>query len=381
MQIALAIVVPLPNKLNRRYRMAPDEECHSSLGIGNALCGARLFVGRRGPRNQMARVPAISFARLRALLKSQAGPSKWLGDYVPANMISDRNCPRDTRPSGLVDPYLKRVLQAQALTERVFLLLARHNPNFFDMHEQKILFFNPVRHPLFNHPTARGLQLPGLRGTLAIAKLLGKLKDHLVVRAPKDHPKYKGKMVPFPYVGDHLVYLWDSIGPYGVNWSIKASLEDFHRTFKRRRAQPSKEDRERAEFRHELERLYYFDGMIPTHQLTPSMVDKELSINLLNLYYWYARPPQSERAILIQKEVEAWYCEQIPRCRVMHEHSKIAAQKFGLNVYDAKWILKSGIFTRQIRIELFCVVADNLPLFPEIHDPFVRYADWFRRGE
>lgn len=329
----------------------------------------------------MARSPAKGFARLQALLASQAGPSKWRGDYVPANLVSDINCPRDTRPSGLLDPFLNRVMQAQATTERPFLLLARHHTQLIDLHEQKLLFFNPVPHPLSNHTTAQGIQLPSLRGTLAIAESLGKLKNHLMVRAPKDHPKFQGKMVPLPYVGDILVYLHDSAGPYAVNWSIKATPEDFHRTFRQRRAQPSKEDREKAEFRHELERLYYRDGIIPTHQLAPSMVDRELSINLLNLYYWYARAPQSERAILIQKEVEVWYCEQIPRCRVMHDHSKMAAQKFGLDVHDAKWILKIGIFTRRIRVELFCVVADNLPIFPERHDPFDRYADWFRRGE
>jgi len=327
-----------------------------------------------------------SFSRLEAILKRQAGPSKWLGDYQPANTISDGDCPKGTRPSCMADPFLNRIVQAQAGTEQVFVLLACHcpklvdlRPKLIDLHEQKMLFFCPAPHPLQNHPLARGMQFPGLRGTLNIAEALGKLKDHPMVRAPRDHPVFKGCLLPFPYVGDILPCLIDEIGPYAVNWSIKATLEDFHRTYTRRNTPTSKEDREKAEFRHELERLYYLDGQIPTHQLVPKMVDNELSINLLDLFYWYARMPQDPGAIAVKEEVLAYYREQLPRDRLMHDHAKSAAQKFSISLHDAKWILKSGIFARQIRVELFRVVADNLPLRAEIHDPFVRYADWFRR--
>lgn len=320
-----------------------------------------------------------SFPRLLEILKRQAGPSKWLGDYQPSNSISDRDCPKGTRPSCLADPYLKRSVQCQAGTEQVFGLLALHHPGLVDLHEQKMLFFSPAPHPLADHPDIRGVQLPGLSGTLNIAQRLGKLKDHPMVRAPQDHPVFKGQLVPFPYIGDILLYLCDASGLYAVNWSVKLTIEDFHRTYRRRNKPTSKEDREYAEFRHELERLYYLDGLIPTHQLVPAMVDRELSINLLDLYYWHARAPQDTRAITVREDMLAHFREQLPRDRLMHDHAKDAAECFGINLHDAKWILKSGIFTRRIRVELFCVVADNLPLRAEIHDPFVRYADWFRR--
>ena len=320
-----------------------------------------------------------TFSLLQEVLRRQAGPTRWGQEYLPSHTITDIDCPTGTRPSCLIDPDLKRALHLQATTERIFVLFARHCPNLLELHEQKMLFFSPASHPLSNHPEARGMQLSGLRGTLEIAELLGKLKEHVMVRAPKDHPIFKGKMLPFPYVGDLLLYLRDSAGPYCVNWSIKACWEDFHRPYGRRRTVKQK-DREKAEFRHELERLYYEDGEIPTHQLVPGMVDKELSTNLLNLYYWFARAPLSDLAVVIREEVVAWYCEQLPCERLMHDHAKAAAQKFGIDVYDAKLILKSGIFRREIRVELFCVVADNLPLLPEKHDPFDVYAEWFRRA-
>jgi hypothetical protein len=312
-------------------------------------------------------------------MKRQAGPTRWLGDYQPANMIGDADCPRQTRPSSLCDPCLKRCLQAQAGTERPFILLALHNPNLLDLHEQKMLFFSPAPHPLSNHIAARGMQLPSLRGTLAIAAAMGQLNRHALVRAPKDHPILCGKMVPFPYIGDVLAYLKDAEGPYAVNWSIKAVPEDFHRTYKRKRMPPTKEDQERAEFRHEIERLYYLDGRIPTHHLVPTLIDSDLSINLLNLYYWYARTPIDDRATNIYGEIVDWYREQLPLGRLMYDHAKDAAKKFGIQIYDAKWALKTAIFNRQLRVELFCVVADNLSLLPELNDPFERYADWFRR--
>lgn len=320
-----------------------------------------------------------SFARLESILKRQAGPTRWLGDYQPANLVGDADSPRQTRPSSLCDPYLKRYLQAQAGTERPFILLALHNQNLLDLHEQKMLFFSPAPHPLSNHPAARGMQLPGLRGTLAIAAAMGQLNRHPMVRAPKDHPILCGKMVPFPYIGDVITYLKDAEGPYAVNWSIKAVPEDFCRTYKRKRMPTTKEDQERAEFRHEIERLYYLDGRIPTHHLEPTLIDPDLSINLLNLYYWYARTPIDERATSIFEELVDWYRERFALVLSMHDHAKGAAQKFGIQIYDAKWILKTAIFKRQLRVELFRVVADNLPLLPEVNDPFERYADWFRR--
>lgn len=319
-----------------------------------------------------------TFGLLQEILWRQAGPTRWGQEYLPSHAITDIDCPSGTRPSVLIDPDFARALHLQANTERVFLLLARHCPNLLDLHEQKMLFFSPAPHPLSNHPEARGMQLPGFRGTLEIAELLGKLKEHVMVRAPKDHPLFSGKILPFPYVGDLLLYLRDSAGPYCVNWSIKAYWADFNRPHRLRRTVTQK-DQEKAEFRHELEHLYHLDGAIPTHQLVPDMVDKELSTNLLCLYYWFARAPLSDRAVVVRKEAEAWYREQLPSGRLMHDHAKSAAQKFGIDVYDAKWILKSGIFRREIRVELFCVVADNLPLTPERHNPFDVYAEWFRR--
>lgn len=320
-----------------------------------------------------------SFARLEKILERQAGPTRWLSAYQPANMISDADVPRQTRPSALWDPYLQRFLQAQAITERPFLLFARHNPAVFDVHEQHMLAYNPAPHPLSNHEMARGLILPGLRGTMAITESLGCLNKHPMVGIPQDDSKKSKKVRPFPYIGDILLFLSDSQGSYAVDWSIKATEADFYRTFKSRHKPPSKEDRERAELRHEIERLLLLDGQIPIHKLHPGLIDETLRVNLLNLFYWYAREPQTDDARARQAEITTWYGEQLPRIRVMFDLAKEAAGYFKLNIHDAKWILKSAIFQRRLRVDLFRLVADNFPLYPENINPFDRYAEWFRR--
>lgn len=321
-----------------------------------------------------------SFARLEKILERQAGPTRWFSDYQPANTISDADVPRQTRPSALWDPYFQRFLQAQAITERPFLLLARHNPAVFDVHEQHMLPFNPSPHPLANHETTRGLILPGLRGTMAITESLGCLNMHPTVRVPATHSEKSRSVRPFPYIGDILVFLRDSLGLYAVNWSIKASEADFYRTFRRRYKPPSQEDRERAALRHEIERLLFLDGQIPTHKLHPGLIDETLRVNLLNLFYWYSRDPLVNDARDRQAEVTAWYGEQLHRTRVMYDLAKEAAGFFKLDIHDAKWILKTAIFSRRLRVDLFRLVADNFPLYPENINPFDRYSEWFRRS-
>lgn len=320
-----------------------------------------------------------SYPRLEQILARQGGPTRWLSDYQPANIINDADTPTMTRPSELSDPYLQRDLQGQARTERPWMLLALHNPATYDAHEQHMLPFNAAQHPLSNHESMRGHFLPGLRGTLAIADSLGCLNKHPRVRAPANHPKYPNQLLPFPFIGDILIFVRDTQGLFAVNWSIKATESDFQRTFRSRRKPTTKEDQERAELRHEIERLLFLDGQIPTHHLYPALIDENLRVNLLHIYYWYARDPINESARVLKDEVTAWYCEQLPLVRVMYDLIKDAARHFRLEVYDAQWILKTAIFTRRMRVELFRVVENNLPLLPEIHDPFERYAEWFRR--
>lgn len=326
-------------------------------------------MGRRGP----------TYKLLQRILERQGGAPRWGHDYLPANFIDDGDSPGNTRPSGIYVPDIDRYIQSQAMTERGFVLLALHCPNRLDLHEQKMLPFNPTRHPLAGYPTAKGLDLPAMRGTLAVADAMGQLKRHPVVRAPADHPTHPNQFFPFPYLGDLLLYLVDDAGPYCVNWSVKKSEMDFHRTFHSHIRRQSAADREAAEFRHELERLHYLDGRIPTHHQFPELISSELSANLMDLHGWWARPPEDEQVRERESEMVAWYQEQIPKILVQYDLARAAAERFQVSTYDAKWILKKGIFDRRLRVDLFQTVLDNLPLFPEREDPFVKYAAWFAR--
>lgn len=326
---------------------------------------------RRGP----------SFSKLEKILRRQGGLPKWGSAYEPANAMDDLDAPGCSRPRNIFSPSLGRWIHAQSRNESYPVLLALHCPLIFELHEQKMLQFNPSAHPLSTHPNARGLELPRLRGTLALAEELKGLNHHPMVRAPKDHPRFPGKLFPFPYIGDLLLFLIDELGPWCVNWSIKLDLEDFKRTFQARNKFPSEKDREKAEFRHELEKHYYLDGLISTHHLAGKMIDRELRVNLKTLHHWWARGPEEPRALLVEGEMVEWYRQQIPKNRIMFDMEREGADKFHTTVHDAKWILKKGIFSRTLRVDLFRTVQDNLPLYPEIEDPFVRYGNWFSRGQ
>ena len=326
---------------------------------------------RRGP----------SFSKLEMILQRQGGVPKWGAEYTPANVMGDVDSPGRSRPLNIYAPPLGRWVHAQAKNESPFVHLALHCSLLFDLHEQKMLQFNPSAHPLSSHPHSKGLELPRLRGTLAVAEELNGLSRHPMVRAPKDHPHFPRKIFPFPYVGDFLLFFFDESGPWCVNWTIKLDIEDFKRTFKARYKPPTEKDRAQAEFRHEMEKRYYLDGWIPTHHLAGKMIDRELRINLKTIHYWWSRAPQEPKALLVEDEMIDWYRQQIPKIRIMFDMEKEAAAKFHTTVHDAKWILKKGIFARTVRVDLFRTVLDNLPLYPEGEDPFVRYGDWISRGQ
>ncbi|MBS1140349.1 MAG: hypothetical protein H6R13_1802 [Proteobacteria bacterium] len=323
--------------------------------------------------------PNPSYTSLLRILGRQAGLPKWGADYLPSHFLSDPDTPKVTRPSEVFWPLVARYIQAQALTERPFILLALHCTWLSELLEQKMLPFNSAPHLLTGHPRAEGLVLPPMRGTLAIADEMGVLNRHPMVRAPRDHPISPNQLLPYPYVGDVLLVLSDLRGPYCKNWTIKKTMQDFERTFKNRNKPPSDEDKESAQIRFEIEKRCYLDGNIQTHALVPSMIDRELRINLQTLHYWWARNPESIATLSIEKEMLAWYREQIPKIRIQFDLANDGAKKFKTSVYDAKWVLKKGIFSRCLLVDLFQAVTDNLPLFPERESPFERYAVWFAR--
>ena len=155
--------------------------------------------------------------RLERILSRQGGDSNWGADYQPASSLGIEQ-PSISRPVGLAAAKLEgREVIGQSRVERSPLLIALHHPRCFEVHEQKMLSPVPCAHPLSGHPKATALNLPTLRGTIEVADALGCLNRH-----PKVWNPSANRWAPVPFVGDILLFLEDSAGPYCVKLDRQA---------------------------------------------------------------------------------------------------------------------------------------------------------------
>jgi hypothetical protein len=319
-----------------------------------------------------------SIERLRKIMERQS-IAAWGADYQPSNYTTIREAPGKSRPSRLTCGKLDgRELQTQSKPERAAALLALYHPNVFDLHEQKVLFVAPRLHPLVGHPCAIGLNLPSLQGTVAVADRMGILARHPIVRMPSMTAIGEFMWVPFPFVGDLLLFIHDRHGPFCINWTVKKDEESFK--FSMPGIRPSLLQRVPESSviqRHEIEKFYYSDADIPTYQITENNIDQEVRINLLNLFYWHARPIRAAPEVveLILKDFE----RGIGTDMLAFELVKRVMRDHRVNQETAKTILKKGIWSRRLRVDLFQPILDNYPLRIESRDVIDVYSAWFSR--
>lgn len=300
--------------------------------------------------------------------------ARWGSDYQPAIQATPQEAPRISRPTILHSALLGREVHLLSTPEAQAALLAFHNPRLFDLHEQKLLSCVPDTHPLFSHPFSAGVELPAVQGTLKVAESMGKLAKH-----PKFFSAEHGRnWVPFPYVGDLLLFLRDEEGPYAVNWTIKLTPEDFHRRGPRpfgqvRRREPDPD----AEWRHLLEEKYYADAGIRTVRVSGSQLHPGLIANLRDLFGWHKRP--TSVAANARLEVLAALKESINSDSTAWDVVHNVAQHIGIEKYDVKTLLYQFIWNRHLRVDLYRPFLMNHPLRPEVVDPLSAHHEWFKR--
>ena len=316
----------------------------------------------------------ISQAKLLARYLERQPEARWGSEYRPAIQATPQEAPRISRPRILYSALLGREVHLLSTPEFHAALLALHNPNLLDMHEQKLLSCVPDAHPLLRHPLAAGVALHAVQGTLNVAQRLGNLAKH-----PKffssDHG---GIWVPFPYVGDLLLFLHDEGGPYAVNWTVKLVPEDFHRRgpqpFGRvRRSEPDPG----AEWRHQLEEEYYSDAGIRTVRVSGSQLDPALTANLRDLFGWHRRAtnirPEQKLQILTS------FNEHIGSGSAALDVIRGISRRTRIDAYQIKTLLYQFVWSRKLRIDLYRPLLMNKPLLGEVIDPISAYDDWFRR--
>lgn len=317
-----------------------------------------------------------TLARLRQILDRQ-GVRRWGPDYQPAIRFSTGELPSESRPGALQSALLGRDVVALSLPERAATLVALHHPNLFELQEQRMLEVGPAPHPLIGHPAAIGLRLPPLRGTVEIASEMGCLARHAKVW-DEDNARW----LPFPFLGDLLLFLRDEEGPYCVNWPIKKRDEDFRRSpFAMAKISERKTPQRSVLQRQEIEEAFYADADSPSYQIAASTFDKTFISNLLNLFLWHKRQPSIEISAIQYRAVLDFVRQSLDTDLPLHELAKKVASELNCSVQEgAKPIIKQMIWRREVRVDMFQVLGDNIPLFSERVDPFVRYKNLFARS-
>ena len=233
--------------------------------------------------------------RFKLILNRQAG-FKWGDHYTPSIQAVPGEAPRSSRPSRLNSRLLGRTIHTLSRPERVFTQFALYHPDLFDLHEQKMLWPINSSHPLFGHPLMHGTFLPSVRGTTEIALEIGFQHYEIVVEGA-DGQRQK---MPFPYLGDLLLYLHGAKGPFALNWSVKDRKEAFGEKRSGRAKTPvqQKKDRMKAELRATLEEAYYSSAGIRTVRVSPDMLEPMLVQNLGLLYPMHALPLRLDNNLL-----------------------------------------------------------------------------------
>lgn len=314
---------------------------------------------------------AERLARIERILKRQSRPA-WGRDYTPAIFATRFEAPRCSRPTTLKSAKLGRDMHLLSTPEESAAILALYHPGVSDVHEQHMLSAGPTFHPLASHPSAVGKQLTRIEGTITVAARLGKLAWH-----GKLFLEEENKWIPDIYVGDLLLICTDSSGVYCVNWTVKASSTDFHRSGPRPFGKPQKKNSERAAFRHDLEEAYFTDAGIRTQRVAGDAIDATLARNLEHLFRWHADPihiPETER-----DEISAAFKSSIGTRIPAYTLVRNLATRYGASEEAIKALLHHDIWARRLRIDLFSPFVIDKPLRAEVRDPIDVYSAWFAR--
>ncbi|MCP5304962.1 MAG: hypothetical protein H6953_05920 [Chromatiaceae bacterium] len=325
----------------------------------------------------MGKRKQLGIKRLKEILRRQDPPGRGR-DYIPAIRAERTEAPGRSRPSRVWSPKLGREIHVLSLVEQRALWLALYHPDLIDLHEQRMLAVEPRPHPLEGHPAVTDEHLPPFQGTIAVASRLGSIRHHpFVTMRTDDGDSVK---VPYPFIGDLLLFLVDAAGPYCVNWTIKLDSQGFHR-----RAGGSKPVRDpeqaeaKARIRHAIEEIYYRDAGIPTIRVVRRDIPDALEGNLRRLYSSFSTRVDLDddaRSAVIDRLQGCLLTGQPPL-----EAFLVLRGQLDLDIMQLKALMEQAIWNRALRVDLFegPVFCDK-PLVPERTDVLDQYATWFNRG-
>jgi hypothetical protein len=219
-----------------------------------------------------------------------------------------------------------------------------------------------------------------MRGTVEIAESLGVLPLHPTIRVPAQNGPRHVDTVPFPWIGDFLLFLEDAQGPYCVNITVKGHAGEFEESDAgaMKDSAQRRQAKEKAFARHAVEEVLYADAGIRTMRLTQADFDPTLIANLTHLCLWHHRKTTFSAAQqqTILDNFRAALGQGIPPLDVIG----LLAARFHWTVYALKTALFQAIWRRDLRVDLFSPIFLDRPLLPETRDVLAVYGAWFRRN-
>ncbi|MGC3987825.1 MAG: hypothetical protein QM777_25605 [Pseudorhodoferax sp.] len=319
----------------------------------------------------------MTLARLREVSRRQ-DPPRWGAEYEPGIKATRAEAPAISRAAAMWCERLRRDVHALSKPEQTAVLLALHHPRVFEMQEQRMLPVAKRPHPLTGHPRAVGLDLPAMEGTIAVADRLDLLKVHGWLRA-RDAATGEDQVVPIPFMGDLLLFLSDDRGPFCINWTIKASEEDFSRSISlRKRVRNETKDASAAIARHAIEEQLYLDAGIRTVRVVARTIPPLLESNLRNLFL-HQRCVHALDAD-VERELEDRVRAGMQAGRPPQEAILGVTHRRGCAYQDVRHAFFRILWERRVRAELVeATVLVDQPLVPERNDLFGRFGHLFDR--
>jgi hypothetical protein len=327
----------------------------------------------------MAKPRHLCQSRLKEILRRQ-DPPKYGKDYDPAMRATREEAPERSRPAQVWSDALERYCHVMSSVEQKALLVALFHPALFELQEQRMLATEARPHPLSGHPLSVGLSLAPLRGTINVCGRLDAIPHHLWIYV--DHPDGTGRVpVPFPFIGDFLLFLADSAGPYCVNWTIKGHKSEFSNRLILSDKPPRSPQKEQSaiEMRHAIEERYYLDAGIRTVRIVDRDLPANVILNLRSLLVMMHKAPVLE--VVPYTEL----CERL-QASVGTQQSPMdillsMVHRYDLPLEALRSAFARALWKRDVRAELMAdAIFVDRPLRVERRDPVQVFASWFSRN-
>lgn len=327
----------------------------------------------------MATRKGITEARLKLIYQRQDEP-RWGRHYIPSILATPQEAPSISRAMMLTPEKVGgRDFSVLSTPELAFSLLALYHPWVKEIHEEKMLSPEPRPHPLAGYPGIVGIELPPIRGIVDVAERLGFVGMLPRVRVQKPDKPDEKHAVPFPFIGDLLLYIQKpkTDRTYCINWSIKGKAGDFKRPLANNLRRGGRaEAAQRILARHEIEKVYYRDVGISTLHLSGEEFDPDLFANLRQLFIYHRRQvslTDDQREEIVHRFQSGMEAGVAPM--------DVIARLAGASLHTAdecRSCLYQAIWKRRLRVDLFKPIVLDRPLRPEERDVIDVQSDWFK---